>query len=284
MAATEVSICNLALARVGQRQPITSLDPAVDASEMAAMCALLYPAVRDALLSRFPWPFATRSTPLQPDPAINTSDPAQLFGYAHAYTPPADLLVPQRLANGARPGQPVYPWADSASGDGVYPGNDFIDALARDVPFEALGTLGGQVDIFTDLADDPQPWDASVAYPLNFVVSYQGGVYRATDADNLGVSPDPNGTTPWIPATDPSWVTLIYTAQVTTPTLFPQIWVEALTWRLASDLALSLATKDAQAARLEQQAELTFQRAMAAFANAMQPDRQADSSFITVRG
>lgn len=54
-----VDICNLALSHVGEPS-ITSLDPLVDTSQQAKLCAQFYPEARDDFLQERQWSFATR--------------------------------------------------------------------------------------------------------------------------------------------------------------------------------------------------------------------------------
>ena len=57
--ASEVDICNLALANVGESSLVTSISPP-DGSIQADHCARFYPIARDALLEMHAWGFATR--------------------------------------------------------------------------------------------------------------------------------------------------------------------------------------------------------------------------------
>lgn len=56
MARSEADIANQALSNIGVTKAITSLE---DSSLEAQQCAIWYPQVRDKLLRRGPWPFAT---------------------------------------------------------------------------------------------------------------------------------------------------------------------------------------------------------------------------------
>lgn len=58
MAATVVDICNLALARLGDRANVVSLDPP-EGSAQADHCARFYPVARDAALEAHDWSFAS---------------------------------------------------------------------------------------------------------------------------------------------------------------------------------------------------------------------------------
>lgn len=57
--ASEVEICNLALAHLGDTATIASIDPP-EGSAQAEHCARFYPMARDSLLEMHSWGFATR--------------------------------------------------------------------------------------------------------------------------------------------------------------------------------------------------------------------------------
>ncbi len=61
--ASEVSICNLALNRMGDKGGITSIDPPEESTQ-AKLCAVLYPASLAAVLEAHDWRFATRRAQL----------------------------------------------------------------------------------------------------------------------------------------------------------------------------------------------------------------------------
>lgn len=81
--ASEITICNLALSRLGER-PIQSLSPP-DGSANADRCAQFYPAARDALLAMHPWSFALKRAPL----AEMTNDATE---WRFCYAVPSDCL------------------------------------------------------------------------------------------------------------------------------------------------------------------------------------------------
>lgn len=82
MAVSDVSICNLALARVGQ-SVIVNLN---DTDRLARLCKLHYEAKRDALLRSYRWTFAMARA------SLPTNLPAPAFGYTNAYLIPTDCL------------------------------------------------------------------------------------------------------------------------------------------------------------------------------------------------
>jgi hypothetical protein len=104
---SEVKVCNLALSYLGE-SPITSLDPAVDSSLTAALCARFYPTTRDDLLGRRAWSFATKRKTLV---AVET----EWTQWDYAYGVPADCLRPDAVqvagadSDYAVPGAAAYP-------------------------------------------------------------------------------------------------------------------------------------------------------------------------------
>lgn len=82
--ASEIDICNLALAHLGDNATVASIDPP-EGSAQAEHCARFYPMARDALLELHSWKFATRRATL-----------AQLENawaqWDYAYAKPADCL------------------------------------------------------------------------------------------------------------------------------------------------------------------------------------------------
>lgn len=82
--ASEVDICNLALARLGDDATVSSIYPP-EGSAQAEHCARFYPIARDALLEMHDWHFATRRKTLA---AISgTWSP-----WGFAYAPPSDCV------------------------------------------------------------------------------------------------------------------------------------------------------------------------------------------------
>lgn len=96
MAYDDVQICNLALSRIGQSSPISSLDELTTAAEQ---CKLLYAPARDALLTEFEWPFANRSIAL--GLVTDHSDDSPAADYLYDYRVPADCLLPRSVQSGA---------------------------------------------------------------------------------------------------------------------------------------------------------------------------------------
>lgn len=82
---SEVDICNLMLARLGDDATVSELDPP-EGSAQAEHCATFYPIARDSLLEMHNWNFATRRKAL-----TLTTTPAGA-GYRLAYLLPAECI------------------------------------------------------------------------------------------------------------------------------------------------------------------------------------------------
>jgi hypothetical protein len=92
MALNDVALCSRALIRIGAA-PISSFTDGTAESEIAGA---LFPSVRDALLSAYPWSFASGQVVLS---ALITPPIAD---YSHAFSLPTDYLRAISLGSGAR--------------------------------------------------------------------------------------------------------------------------------------------------------------------------------------
>jgi hypothetical protein len=76
--ASEVDICNEALANLGDSATVASINPP-EGSAQAEHCQMFYPMARDTLLEMHEWNFATKRVLLAP-----VASPASSWGYAYA--------------------------------------------------------------------------------------------------------------------------------------------------------------------------------------------------------
>lgn len=83
--ASDVDICNLALANLGDTANVTSINPP-DGSAQAALCWRFYPVARDALLELHSWGFSTTRIAL----ALLSVNPTKAWAYC--YAAPANVL------------------------------------------------------------------------------------------------------------------------------------------------------------------------------------------------
>lgn len=91
---TAAQLCNVALARVGQRQLLDNLD---EKNEAARLCKALYGPARDAVLELFAWPFAMRRAAL-----ALLAPGSERDGWAYAYDLPSECLAPREIWAGTR--------------------------------------------------------------------------------------------------------------------------------------------------------------------------------------
>lgn len=84
--ASEVDICNLALAHLGDAATVATINPP-DGSAQAEHCARFYPIARDALLEMHTWDFTVSRVPL----ALLSTNAA---GWTYTYASPSNLLNP----------------------------------------------------------------------------------------------------------------------------------------------------------------------------------------------
>ena len=85
--ASQVDICNLALANLGQSPDITSINPP-DGTKYAASAALFWPIALDKILTEYDWGFAVRVSALS---AVSVDLPE---AWEYAYALPASFLKP----------------------------------------------------------------------------------------------------------------------------------------------------------------------------------------------
>lgn len=197
---SEISICNLALMRMGSVSQIQSLDTSADSSTEAVACAQWYPQDRDAILTDFPFNWARGNAQLA---QVNTSLPATPE-WQYSYRYPADCLSCWRIV----PAPTIQP-------------------IAGQIP-QTTG-IGGALPAWADQwwnrpEGQPWPWSFDIEQDAN-------GRLIVTDLVN-------------------AW--LLYTRAVSDPSQFSADFADLLSWRLATDLAITLGVS-ANRAKLAQE-------------------------------
>lgn len=122
--ASDVDICNLALARLGDSATVASIDPP-EGSTQAEHCARFYSVARNTLLELHDWSFATRRKAL----ALTAESS---WGWSFAYASPSEALrivaVLPALVNAVAASQP-YEIESGGSTNLILTNQD--DAVAR---------------------------------------------------------------------------------------------------------------------------------------------------------
>lgn len=93
--ASEVEICNQALAHLGDNATVSTITPP-DGSAQAEHCARFYPAMRDSLLEMHTWDFAVTRSSLA---LLSTN----ATGWTYTYAAPANVLTLLAILDPAAP-------------------------------------------------------------------------------------------------------------------------------------------------------------------------------------
>lgn len=125
-------------------------------------------------------------------------------------------------------------------------------------------------------------WGYAYALPADFLAarSVWGGSRTGTP---VPYALEHSATSGRMLLTDMPDAELHYTAQVTAVGVFPPLFVDALVWALAQDLAMALPVKEGAQVRAKQGYELALSRAMAAALNEQVADEAPESPIIAGR-
>jgi hypothetical protein len=145
--ASEVDICNLALARLGDNATVASIDPP-EGSVQAEHCARFFPLARDTLLEAYPWNFATRRARL-------ARIAAESMEWAYIYARPADAIRALAVFEDAPLGRQADPQEFEASSDGA--GNPLILANVPDACLRYVARVNDTAS-FSPLFVDALAW------------------------------------------------------------------------------------------------------------------------------
>lgn len=133
--ASDVDVCNLALAHLGDKATVSSISPP-EGSAQAEHCARFYPIARDLVLEAHEWGFATKRATL----ALLTATPPP--GFCFVYALPADC---RNIIDLIRPFDPTF---HALYGAGRV---DDEDWTLEPAPYELETLTDGTQAIYTDL-------------------------------------------------------------------------------------------------------------------------------------
>lgn len=120
--ASEVEICNLALALIGVSQSIASRS---EGSSESRACDRWFDACRDQLLRGYDWPFAGRYVTL----GLVGTDPTTDWGYSYRY--PSDALKVRRIVGSTRTDPTRFPFRIGSDSTARLIYTDQADAVAE---------------------------------------------------------------------------------------------------------------------------------------------------------
>lgn len=155
----EVSICNLALSRVGVTIAIERLDQT--RSKEAEVLSRVYETTRDKILGEAPWPFAKRYEPLN-----LSGDTPPTWKYRYVYPP--ECVAVRR----------VFP---------VYPGEDPVTTRRRlaisQYSYEIVGSEDEESTICTDVESAVAEFTARIVNPARYDAAFVSALAWALAAE-----------------------------------------------------------------------------------------------------
>ena len=181
---SDVDICNLALARLGDEANIVSISPP-DQSAQAGYCARFYPMSLSAVLDEHNWGFNSKLVVL-----ALTTNPSSLWDYC--YEVPSDMISVIALYDTTAVGDVNY---------GGFPSNATTSSIYGD---------GSKASYLNRLATHGNQQDYSVESDTD------GNIVLYANQQNA---------------------MLKYAAYTTNTAVFPPSFIDALAWKLASNLA-----------------------------------------------
>lgn len=212
--ASEVDICNLALAHLGDNATVASLDPP-EGSAQAEHCARFYPIARDSLLEMHTWGFATKRVTLAllgsgwPEWDYSYMQPSDALNIIAILPPDATDDYSQGLSNVPNAAGGSYvPQAFSCEVDGS--GNDVIltdqaDAVLRytsvvedTTKFSPLFVMALSWHLASMLAGPMLKGDAGAAEAKRCTAMMQAYLSQATESDAAQRRINPQHNVGWI--------------------------------------------------------------------------------------
>ncbi len=202
--ATPVTICNLALSRIGDSATVSSIDPP-DGSAQADACSRFYPIALASCLDSFNWSFATRRSAL----AELAEGTVELGPWKHAYALPAACHRVIEIAGVLPPAHCVRHEKHDFEVVGMSSGRAILTNL--DEPTLTFITSEPLPAQFTGLFTDALAWllasyltgetirgDSAFAYTQKCQQQFQIALSTAMKQDARQVHTTPRHVAPWI--------------------------------------------------------------------------------------
>ena len=216
---TETSVCNMALGRIGA-STLTDLD--TDSSDEATQCNLYFDKARDALLRSHPWKFASRWANLVQDEAADsgtstddTNTALKLYDTDQTWTPDAY--------------NDYYVWITGGTGANQI----------RQIEDTAATYLTVAV-AFTTTPDETSTyeiWENYPPYPWDYQFDLPTDLLRLVETTATGAAYE---ISHGLLKTDESELAINYVRQMTDPTDWDMLFVQAMVLSLASQLCMPL--------------------------------------------
>ena len=228
---SEYEICNLALAKVGQKAITSAQFTTPGTNEAARYCAAFYEPERDLLLESFPWKFAMRRVVYDVDDYDNAA-----ITSITAASPPVLTSATHGLPDGYEHG--VYVWDTSNTNyDGQIFAIDYIDANTFYLYKQDKATA---VDGVTIGAIATGYWRKAPLDEYVYLFSLPSDILKIQRLISTTSDYKREGT--YI-LTDDDVVSIEYIASITNVSVYDPSFVNAFAVKIAAELAGSLAGK-----------------------------------------
>jgi len=254
---SKVSVWNRALSRIHQTQQIQSVEENTPA---AKACVLHYDDVLEEVLRAYPWRWAMREK-------ILTSIGTQSYTYTYAalVNPYDTFPVTYPFVNTS---QVVVTHIDGAAVETVLTAVDdytFNDTDPKTITLDTALIAGESVKV--TVTTSREGWDYIYAMPDDCVRAVallpDGGRYSQMSVESrlefeIMVSDDGNSLVLVTNESSSTFAALSYVARIVNVGVMPRDFVDALIWRLASELAEGLAKDVKRAMHCRQMYELVL--------------------------
>jgi hypothetical protein len=174
--ASEVDICNAALAELGDTATVASISPP-SGSIQAVHCARFYPMARDALLEMHTWGFATKRV----QPALLAETPPTPWQYA--YDMPSDVVNVLSITDPAATDDYSEGLAQYGNISGSYNNNVGVYTVQ---PYSIEVDAAGNNVIYTNMQNAMMRYTARVTDTTMFSPLFQEGLTKLLKAKLAG--------------------------------------------------------------------------------------------------
>lgn len=266
-ARADADICNMALLYAGVNEKIGSL---LENSAVAQACNTVYAEIRRQILNEFRWPFAIRRAQLTPysgtpyDPTVNYAAGAVISYGVNVYR----SLLANNLNQQPNSNSSAAWWAQITRDGWAY---------ACPVPPDMLDPISAW--------NKPYVSQYGVPAVYNFVdpTSFNLRNPRSSQRVPFKIENANDGTDLQVFLTDLDTPILQYVADVSNPSVFPNLFVETFAWHLAAPLAMGLRGDEKKATACTAMAVRTLADAFVVVMREQQEDAEPISEFEAAR-
>lgn len=235
---SDYEICNLALAKIGQGAITSAQFTSPGTNTAATLCVAFYSHERDMLLESYPWKFAIRRLFYDVDDYDNST-----ITTITAAEPPLLTSTAHGLPDGYEHG--VYLWETGVVGyDNEIFAIDYNDANSFYL-YKQDGSTA--IDGATIGAASTGYWRMAPLTEYDYLFSLPSDIIRIHRIVGCITGYERNSS---YLLTNDDTISLEYIASITTVSLFPSVFVDALATKIGAEIAYSLAKKPEEKEKL----------------------------------